>query len=85
MAHMYSNVYTMHSERIDHHGRPANWFLDFPAAYLDSLVADLKEIELVFQLEFGLAVYLTWGTLLGAMRDSDCSATLPVTGARHRW
>lgn len=58
-------------ERVDQYGRPAKWFMDYDPAYLDALVADLKSIELIFQVEFGLQIFLTYGTLLGAIREGD--------------
>ena len=45
--------------------------MDYPSAYLDGLILQLKELELVFRIEFGLQLYLTWGTLLGAIREGD--------------
>lgn len=57
--------------RIDQYGRPSKWFMDYDPAYLDALVADLKSIELIFQIEFGLQIFLTYGTLLGAIREGD--------------
>ena len=58
-------------KRIDHWGREAKWFMDYPAAHLDALARDMKEVETVFRVEFGLQLYLVYGTLLGAARDGD--------------
>ncbi len=68
---MQSELYNPEVERIDHYGRPSKWFVDYPTDYLDDLAASLKEIELVLQLEFGVSMYLTWGSLLGAIREGD--------------
>lgn len=59
------------NQRTNHYGRPANWFSDASPAYLDALVADMKELELIFRLEFGLQLFLYYGTLLGAVRNGD--------------
>jgi hypothetical protein len=45
--------------------------MDDPAAHLDALVAKAKSVELAFRIEFGLALFLVWGTLLGAVRGGD--------------
>ncbi|MCB1389057.1 MAG: hypothetical protein KDK12_07965 [Rhodobacteraceae bacterium] len=71
---MTADLYADNPERIDHYGRPSKWFLDYPEAYLDALVAELKALELVLQVEFGLPMYLTWGTLLGAVREGGLIA-----------
>lgn len=65
------DLYAGNPERLDQYNRPSKWFLDYPDDYLDALVAELKTLELVFRVEFGLQIYLTWGTLLGAMREGD--------------
>lgn len=63
----------MHLEKrhLDHYGRPAHWFSDMSPAYLDALVVDMKELELIFRVEFGLELFLSYGTLLGAIRHGD--------------
>jgi len=48
--------------------------MDYPADYLDRLVAEVKAVELIFRIEFGYQLHLTWGTLLGAVRDGDLIA-----------
>lgn len=58
-------------KRIDHWGRPAWWFKDFPDTHLDALVRRMKEIETIFKVEFDLQLYLTYGTLLGATRNQN--------------
>lgn len=68
---MASDPHSVNLARIDHYGRPSKWFVDYPSEYLDGLVSDLKEIDLILDLEFGLQMYLTWGTLLGAVREGD--------------
>lgn len=57
--------------RIDHWGRPARWFMDYPDAHLDALAQRMKEVETIFRVEFDLQLYLTYGTLLGATRNGD--------------
>lgn len=68
---MSDDLYAGAPERIDQYGRPSKWFLDYPPDYLDALVREVKALELIFRVEFGLQIYLTWGTLLGAMRAGD--------------
>ena len=68
---MANDLYASYPERRDHYGRPSKWFLDYPETYLDALIGELKAVELIMQVEFGLQIYLTWGTLLGAMREGD--------------
>lgn len=46
-------------------------FAAYTAAELDTLAATIARVEALFRDEFGLAVYLTWGTLLGAVRGAD--------------
>lgn len=46
-------------------------FCDYSQAELNQLAACIKEFEALFKREFGLDTYLTWGTLLGAVRDTD--------------
>ncbi len=38
---------------------------------LNSLVVSIKKLETFFKKEFNLDVFLTWGTLLGAVREGD--------------
>ncbi|MBF9060333.1 hypothetical protein HKCCSP123_14200 [Rhodobacterales bacterium HKCCSP123] len=45
--------------------------MDYPAEYLDRLVAEAKAVELIFRVEFGYDLHLTWGSLLGAVRGGD--------------
>jgi hypothetical protein len=71
---MSADLYAGNPERIDHYGRPSKWFMDYPPDYLDRLVGELKAVELILQVEFGLQLYLTWGTLLGAVREGDLIA-----------
>lgn len=71
---MSTDLYADDPERIDHYGRPSKWFLDYPPAYLDALVAEVKAVELIFRVQFGYQLHLTWGTLLGAVREGDLIA-----------
>ena len=68
---MSTDLYANNPKRTDHYGRPSKWFMDYPDDYLDRLVHSLKSVEVIFQVEFDLQVFLTWGTLLGAMREGD--------------
>lgn len=61
----------LEKRHLDHYGRPAHWFSDMNPAYLDALVVDMKELELIFRVEFGLELFLSYGTLLGAIRHGD--------------
>jgi hypothetical protein len=38
---------------------------------LDAVTLSIKRLEEIFKREFDIDVYLTWGTLLGAVRDGD--------------
>jgi hypothetical protein len=68
---MSTDLYAINPKRTDHYGRPSKWFMDYPDDYLDRLVHSLKSVEVIFQVEFDLQVFLTWGTLLCAMREGD--------------
>ena len=45
--------------------------MDFSDAHLDALTRRMKELEIIFRVEFDLQLYLTYGTLLGATRNAD--------------
>ncbi|MGX9352491.1 LicD family protein [Shimia sp. W99] len=45
--------------------------MDFSDAHLDALTQRMKEVETIFQVQLGLQLYLTYGTLLGATRNED--------------
>lgn len=57
------------TQRQDHYGNRANWFMDYSEEYLDGLVEQIQAIELMLKVEFGLQAFLTYGTLLGAVRE----------------
>ncbi|MGE0484528.1 MAG: PqqD family peptide modification chaperone [Gammaproteobacteria bacterium] len=44
---------------------------DYAPSERDALAAAIAAFARLFQDEFGLSVYLTWGTLLGAVREGD--------------
>lgn len=46
-------------------------FTDYNKSQLDLLVQSMKTLEDLFAREFDLQLYLTWGTLLGAIRQND--------------
>lgn len=46
-------------------------FADLGADELDALAQAIVAFERLFEAEFGLPIYLTWGTLLGAVREQD--------------
>ncbi|PCJ26892.1 MAG: hypothetical protein COA96_04490 [SAR86 cluster bacterium] len=46
-------------------------FSQYDAAQLTLLVSSIKTLEQLFSNEFGIQLYLTWGTLLGAIRQND--------------
>lgn len=46
-------------------------FAALEARDLDRLAQAIKRFEQLFETEFGLPVYLTWGTLLGAVRERN--------------
>jgi hypothetical protein len=50
--------------------RPAR-FADFGAHELDALAEAVAAFERLFAAEFGLPIYLSWGTLLGAARERN--------------
>lgn len=49
----------------------ATSFGDLEPDELDALARAIADVEHLFETEFGLPVYLTWGTLLGAVRERD--------------
>ncbi len=46
-------------------------FSDYSADDLEAVTSSVKHLEGVFEREFGISVYLTGGTLLGAVREGD--------------
>ncbi|MBS0124578.1 hypothetical protein [Thetidibacter halocola] len=68
---MTTDLHASSPERVDHYGRPSRWFMDYPSDYLDASVHEAKAIELASRIEFGLDLFLVWGSLLGAVRGGD--------------
>lgn len=52
-------------------GAASPTFTDYDSAQLDLLVGSIKTLEQLFLTEFDIQLYLTWGTLLGAIRHQD--------------
>lgn len=48
-----------------------NTFGELNEDVLSSLIQSIKKLEKIFLDEFDLKIYLTWGTLLGAVREGD--------------
>ncbi len=46
-------------------------FADHQAEDLFAVTRTIKKLEGTFKTEFDLDIYLTWGTLLGAVREGD--------------
>lgn len=52
-------------------GAESSTFAGYDKAQLDLLIGSMKTLEQLFSTEFDIQFYLTWGTLLGAIRHKD--------------